>query len=190
MPSPEQVHSDLRYVREALESSRSRPTPPSIYLLWALISALGFPLIDLAPGAVGLFWLIAAPSGLVLSLALGRRQGRRLGQVERGEATRHGLHWIGLLLAIGLATPLSLTGRVDGSTFAQLILLLVALAYFLAGVHLDRLLLWVSALLAASFLALFVLAAWGWTVVGLTIATSLGLCALLARAPAQGERAA
>jgi membrane protein implicated in regulation of membrane protease activity len=181
MSAAEKVHDDLRYVRDALQSADRASSPASIYLLWAAIGAVGFPLADFAPRWVPWFWLVASPLGLVTSLWLGHRQSRREGQLDNREAWRHGLHWLGLLLGAGLAVPLVATGRIDGATIGQVILLLVAIVYFLAGVHLDRALLWVSGLLAVGYLALFVITGWGWTVVGVTMAISLTACALLPR---------
>jgi hypothetical protein len=184
MPNPEsadRMHDDLAFVRRAVETSDRHSTPAAIYLLWAAISAVGFPLLDLAPERTAIYWFVASPLGLVASLWLGRRHAMRVGQVGRREGWRHGLHWLGLVLATGLTVPLIATGRIGGTALGQVILLLVALAYFLAGVHLDRAMLWVSAVLVAGYLALFVLDAWGWTVVGSTLAASLVACALLAR---------
>ncbi len=133
-PAADQVHEDLRYVRRTLESSGRDSAPASIYLLWAAIGAVGFPLIDLAPERVPLFWAIASPMGLVASLWLGRRHARRAGQLARREGWRHGLHWLALLLAAALTVPLALSGRIAGPALGQVILLLVTVVYFLAGI--------------------------------------------------------
>jgi hypothetical protein len=187
MPTVSQVEDDLRYVRSALEGSRS-PAPASIYALWAVIGGLGMPLGDLAPRWAGVYWMVASPVGLLASVLLGGRHARRLGQVDRDAGRRHGLHWLALVVAIGLAAPLAVTGRLGYDVLGQVILLLLTVAYFLAGVHLDRRLLGVSALLAAGYLSLFVLERWAWTVIGLTTAAALAACAWLAREPR--ERAA
>jgi hypothetical protein len=177
----DRVRSDLSYVRKAVESSDRHPTPASIYLLWAAIGAVGFPILDLAPRYAPWFWLIASPLGLAVSLWLGRRHARRIGQIGRSEGRRHGLHWLGVVLAAALAMLLAVAGRVDGAVLGQVVLLLIALTYFLAGVHLDRAMLWVSGLLVAGYLALFVVAAWAWTVIGLTLAAGLAACAAAGR---------
>jgi hypothetical protein len=182
------VRDDLRYVRRALEGARAGGTPASIYLLWAVIGACGLPLVDFAPRWAGPYWLVASPLGLVASLLLGRAHARRVGQLDRGEGLRHGLHWLALPLAAALAVPLAASGRLSYGALGQVILLLIAVVYFLAGVHLDRRLLPVALLLAAGYGLLFVLAAWAWTVVGLTTAAALAACAWVARQP-HGETA-
>lgn len=176
--SSEQVHEDLHYVRAAVEASSQSPTPPSIYLLWALIGGIGLPMIDWAPQRVAVFWLVAAPAGFAISLLLGRRRALQSGQQSRGTA-KHALHWGSLLLAPVLAMALPATGRIEGLAAAQVVLLLIATVYYLAGVHLDRALLWVSGWVALGYLSLFVLDSWGWTVVGLTLALALATCAWL-----------
>jgi hypothetical protein len=188
MPSADHVQDDLRYVRRALEGAGAGGTPASIYLLWAVIGAIGMPLVDFAPRWAPVYWLVASPIGLVASLLLGRAHARRVGQLDRGEGLRHGLHWLALVLGSALAVPLATSGGISYPVLGQVILLLITLVYFLAGVHLDRRLLPVALLLAAGYGALFVLAAWAWTIIGLTTAAALAVCAWLAREP-YGETA-
>jgi len=57
----------------------------------------------------------------------------------------------------------------------HLILLILSLTYFLAGIHLDRSLLWVSAMMVAGYLALFFLNGPVWTVTGVAVALGLVL---------------
>jgi hypothetical protein len=54
------------------------------------------------------------------------------------------LHWGGLLGAIALAILLPARGLVPAAAVGPVILLLLALAYFLAGVHLDPAFRWVG----------------------------------------------
>jgi hypothetical protein len=190
MPAADQIHDDLRYVRNAVEAADREPTPASIYLLWAVIAGAGFALLDFAPRWAPAYWLPASLLGLAASLLIGRRHARRSGQRDRGEGWRHGLHWLALPLAAALAILLAAAGRLGGPALGQVILLLVAVVYFLAGVHLDRRLLWVSGVIVAGYLALFALTAWGWTIVGATLAASLVLCALLAGRTERAEHAA
>lgn len=177
--STDQIRDDLHFVRSVAERSRRRsPTP--IYLIWAAISAVGFPLIDFAPRSVWIFWAIASPVGTALSFWVGARSARLGGQVDRDEGRRHGLHWMALLVIVFLASILVFTGRIPGDSFGEIVLLIVALGYFLAGVHLDRPLLGVGVLMVGAYGLLFVLTSYAWTVVGLAIAAGLGLTAILA----------
>jgi hypothetical protein len=189
MNASHQVRDDLDYVRRALETARSRRSPASIYALWGAIAAIGFPLVDLAPRWVGWFWAVAAPAGFVASFLLGRRHAIRVGHRDGGDMWRHGLHWLGVVVATALVVPLVATGRISPATFGQLMLLLVAFAYFLAGIHLDRRLAWVSALLLAGYAATFVLGPWVWTITGVATATAFFALALSSQTGGRGDEA-
>lgn len=177
--STDQLRDDLQFVRSMAERSRPSRSPAAIYLVWAAISAIGFPLIDFAPDRVWLFWAIASPAGTALSFWIGSRSARAAGQIDRSEARRHLLHWGALLVVVFLASALLFTGRIPGQHFGEVVLLLVALAYFLAGVHLDRPLLAVALVMVAAYGMLFVLTSYAWTIVGLAIAAGLALTAVV-----------
>ena len=146
------VADDLGYVREVVARSEYDKTPQAIWYLWAAIGLVGFALIDFRHEVVPVFWAIAAPAGFVLSVWLGWRKSRGLGQESRREGHAHMLHWAGMGGAIALLVFFAARGHLVGHDIAQAILLVVALGYFLAGVHLARPLLWVGLTLAACFL--------------------------------------
>lgn len=173
MTDVKQVEADLDFIRRSVERSRAPGSPGAIYGLWAVLSLVGFALIDFAPHLVGRFWLVASPLGFVLSMYLGWRHSRATGQLARTEGIRHAMHWLALPVAIFLAVPLGVSGAIAWQPLAQLFVLMIAMVYFLAGVHLDRPLLWVSAVLLASYFALFFLPAYRWTVVGAAVAFGL-----------------
>jgi hypothetical protein len=56
---------------------------------------------------------------------------------------------------------------------SKFFLLIIALAYFLAGVHLERPLLWISFVMVVGYAALFFIPAYGWTIVGAMTAVAL-----------------
>ena len=58
------IKDDLAFVRAAAEGSSVHV--PAIYLLWAAICLVGFPLVDVVgPGSswIGIYWTIAGPLG-------------------------------------------------------------------------------------------------------------------------------
>lgn len=183
MTEVKHVQEDLGYVRGLVDKAEPR-SPAAIYLLWAPIVLAGFALVDFAPKATGFFWLIAGPVGFVASTVIGYRASRRQGQVDQREGARHVLHWGGMMTAILLTIPLVLTGSVTEKGIGQVILLIVALSYFLNGVHLDRPLLWIGILMAAGYLATFVVSKYVWTLLGVMIAAALVASALSGRARA------
>ncbi len=177
MQNARRIEEDLGYVRDVLTRSERDDTPRAIWYLWAGIGLVGFALIDLRPTAVPLFWAVAAPAGFVLSVWLGWRQSRRLGQESRREGHAHMLHWAGMGGAIALLVFFAARGHLAGDEIAQAILLVVALGYFLAGVHLARPLLWVGLALAGSFLAVEFVEGYVWTAIGIVMALALVITA-------------
>jgi hypothetical protein len=172
MSDARRIHDDLEYVGGIVRRSEGG-SPFSIYLLWAVMVLVGFSLVDFAPHRVGIFWLVGGPLGGAASALLGYRHGRRIGQLSREEGFRHLWHWGGVMTAILLVVPLAPMAGVDWSALSRVILLIIALSYFLAGVHLERPLRWIGALMMAGYVALFFMTNYGWTLVGILVAAGL-----------------
>lgn len=170
---PRDVEEDLGYVRDVVSRSEGDAGPRAIWWLWGVISAVGFSLIDLRPAWVPEFWTVAAPLGFVLSAWLGWRHSRSIGQESRREGLAWMMHWGATLVACFLVVPLATTGVLEGAGVAMAILLVTALAYFLAGVHLSRPLVWIGGLIAAGYLAVVYLEGPMWIVVGLVVGAAL-----------------
>lgn len=179
MSEIKQLEGDLGYVRGVVRKAGVAQSPAAINILWAVIVLVGFALNDFAQTRAGLYWLIAAPFGFLLSLYLGWRSARQQGQIDKQEGVRHTLHWGGMMVAIFLAVPLGATGALTPKGMGQAILLIVGLAYFLAGVHLERPMLWIGISIAAGYLATFVITKYTWTIVGAFFAAALIASALL-----------
>jgi hypothetical protein len=141
------------------------------------------------PERTGFCWMIMGPLGGILSGVLGSRASRALGQDSRREGTLHGLHWVGMMVAILLLIPLITTRAVSVAELPRIILLLVALSYYLAGVHVDRRLLWVSAAVGGCYL----LTVYErdlprlWTITAAALAASLVAAGIVAAARARRE---
>jgi hypothetical protein len=178
---------DLRYVRRAVGRDEAGGFPTSIALLWAALSAVGFPLMDFAPRATPWFWGIASPLGFALSMWLGGRAARAAGEVDRREGARWGAHWLGLLVAIALAVLGAVSGRISWEALGAVVLLLLAVAYHAAAVHLHRSLGLVAAILAAGYLAVLYIPGRTWSLVGAATAAALVTVALLGRRRTRGD---
>ena len=87
------------------------------------------------------------------------------------------LHWGGMGGAILLLVFFAARGHLAGEEIAQAILLVVALGYFLAGVHMARPLVWVGLLLGGSFLAVEFVDGYVWSAVGAVMALALVITA-------------
>jgi len=179
MTEMNQIQSDLGYVRDALRKSEKTSSPASIFLLWALISLVGFSLIDFNPRYVPFYWAIMSPVGLLLSVFLGRRYSIQQGQSRRSVGMRYSFHFMGMMAIIFLALPLGFTHAVAWDELSKVFLLIITLTYFLAGIHLERSILWVSLVTALGYLSLFFIHTYAWTMVGAMLAVALAATGLL-----------
>ena len=168
-----EIESDLHYVNDLIRQSDRRTSPAAIYLLWAVIVAVGFALADFAPTVVGWFWAVASPVGGILSGFLGARDHRRQGQRNRELGTRHALHWGGLLVTIFMAVLLVQRGILSGDDLGKVILLLVAFGWWTGGVHFDRVFMWLGLAMGLGFLAVIWIDKYAWTALGLLVAAVL-----------------
>lgn len=168
------VRDDLDYVANTVRQQEYRSGVPEIYFLWAVLVPIGFALPDFLPQAAGLFWFVAGIGGGLLSWWLGARADRKLGINDKALGWRYGMHWMiggfGFLLA---ALPM-IVGKVGPVEGASPFLLVGGLVYALAGVHLERPLLWSGVLMLAAYvvMVLFTLP-YVWTITGVVIALSL-----------------
>lgn len=172
MPSTT-AKEDLGYVRDVVERSERNAFPGGIAYLWAAIGLVGFSLVDLSPERVGLYWSIAAPIGFFLSAWLGSRRARTAGQLSARDGRAQVLHWGALMVAIFLLYPLIAQGDLKGEAIAQVILLFVALGYFLAGIHLIPAFKWAALAMAIGYVITITVDAFAWTALGVLFAAGL-----------------
>jgi hypothetical protein len=135
--------------------------------------AVGFALVDFASRYVSVYWMIVGPVGMVISALLGRQHSKQIGQRNKEIGIRHLLHWSGMMGAILLAVLLVVNGSVSPKVLGQLILVIVAFSYFLAGVHLERPLLWIGLLMVAGYVAILFIHGYTWTIIGVIVALSM-----------------
>jgi hypothetical protein len=169
----ERLHGDLSFVRDAVDGSTQSKSPSALYFVWAVIVAVGFSLIDFRPGAVPEYWVVAGPAGFLISAYLGWRHARRIGQASSADGSRHLLHWGAVLVAIALAVVLGVSGTWASSTLHTVILLVLAVGYFTAGLHLDRLFLPIGLLMGAGSIVVAFVDSYAWTGLGVALAVSL-----------------
>jgi hypothetical protein len=169
----ERLRGDLSFVRDAVDSSTRSKSPSALYFVWAVIGGIGFALVDFRADLVPTFWTVAGPAGFLLSAYLGWRHGRNVGQASSADGKRHLLHWGAVLLAVALAVFLGVTNSFPSNALHAVILLVLALGYFTAGLHLDRAFLSVGVLMAAGAIVVTVVSAYAWTGLGIALAVSL-----------------
>jgi len=167
------IESDIGYVKDLVAKSDNSISPASIYVVWGIILMAGFSLIDFAPKWLGLFWMIAGPAGGLLSGILGYRAGANRGQMDREVGIKHALHWSGMMVIVFLAVLLGIKGLVHGVVNSQVILLVVALGWWTAGVHFDRIFLWLGGIMVLGFLGTLFMNRYVWTSMGVLLGTVL-----------------
>ena len=163
----QQLKGDLGFVRAAVERGELGRSPASLYFLWAVVCLCGFVLVDVRQTWVNAYWAIAAPAGFLASAVLGYRYARHNGGSSSTIGIRQFFHWAAVLSAVCLARLLPMDGAA--------ILLVLALGYFLAGVHLDRAMLWVGILMGVGYVLVLLTLAYAWTLVGVGLALALAL---------------
>lgn len=173
MTPADKLSSDLDYVARAVRRNDRAAGVPSIYFLWALLVAIGFALPDFRPAWAGPYWLVAGIGGGLLSWWLAVREERRCGTIDRDLGRRFGLHW--LIGGIGfLVCWLPVLRGAPIETMAGNFLLVGGLVYALAGIHLERPMLWSGLMMLAAYVVLSVFAPpYTWTITGLAIGLSL-----------------
>jgi hypothetical protein len=189
MDTLEQVQQDLRFVKEAVaRRDQTAQRPIAIYWVWAVYVLVGYTLIDFAPNVSGWFFMIGGIAGGVLSALLGKRAQHQLGEVDRDDAKRKGLHFMGgIVLAVLFSFALAAVSPPLRSTLVgQVLVIMIGLVYFLAGVHFDRNFLWLGPLVMAGGVLVGLVPRYGWTALGVVIALGLVVPTLL---PARGAEA-
>ena len=174
MTAAPELHEDLAYVAQAVRRNERDPGYASIYWLWAVITPIGFALTDFAAPLSGLYWLFAGPVGGTLSAWLAVRADRRRGERNRAAGQREGLHWLVMLPAFVLTALPMLTGAIAWPAGQSYFLLVTGIAYALAGVHLQRPMLWIGLLMMAAYAGLVLYnPPYTWTITGVLVGLSL-----------------
>lgn len=175
------LRDDLDYVASAVRRNDPSTGVPAIYLLWAVIVAVGFALPDFAPALAAPFWIVCGIGGGLASWWLGARDSRQRGTSDRADGLRHGWHWTICGLAFLVCWLPVLRGAPIDATVANF-LLVAGLGYALAGVHLERLLLWSGLIMLAAYALLVTVALpYLWTVTGLAVGLALAVAGMGAR---------
>jgi cell division protein FtsW (lipid II flippase) len=131
---------------------------------------VGFALNDFERSIAGYFWLVAIPAGFLLSIFLGRAHLRRHSERVARDGGIQLAHWIAIPAA---TTMMMVFSRDPNIAAAQMMLLIVALVYYLAGIHLQRVWLYGSIAMLVGIFLIPVLPGYPFTIVGACVAISL-----------------
>lgn len=173
MQQASQLKQDLEYVAGAVRRQNRSMGVPAIYFLWAVIVAVGWALPDFAPQMAAPYWIVCGIGGGLVSMWLAGRDHQRSGTIDRELGRRHGLHWLVTGVGFMICWLPVLQGAPIESAVGNFILV-AGLSYALAGVHLERPLLWTGLLMLAAYLVLNLFALpYTWTVSGLVVGAAL-----------------
>jgi hypothetical protein len=178
MDQLDRLRGDLSFVRSVADGAERHDSPAPIYFLWAALVLCGFILVDVRDAWVRWYWFVAAPAGFMVSAYLGWRHGRRRGQIDSDAGMRHILHWGGMTAVAFLVVLMPMTGVLAWEGTGPAMLLVLALGYFHAGIHLDRPFLWIGILMALGYLSVLFVTAYAWTVLGVVLAIALVVAGL------------
>lgn len=171
--STEQLEQDLRYVASAVHRSRQSAGVPVIYYLWAAIVVVGYALPDFAPRVAAWYWIVFGIGGGLASWWIATRDVRLHGARDVALGRRWGFHWLIGGLGFAVCWLPALHGA-PASVVVGNFMLVAGLVYALAGIHLERPLLWPGLVMLLGYVVLSVLRMPGtWTITGVIVALGL-----------------
>ena len=169
------LQSDFRFVRDSVARLDRRSSSP--YFLWSALVLCGFVLMDVRPVWVGPYWTILGPAGGALTGYLAWRERQRRGEVNRAMGMRHALHWSAMGCVIFLLV--FMVGRgITAEALGPIVLLVIALSYFQAGIHTDPPLRWMGLLTIAGYIVVLTVHTYAWSMVGVALAAGLMILGL------------
>jgi hypothetical protein len=143
----------------------------SVIIGLILLSIIGIGITDFSPADSYKYWVAMVPifcgACLILEWSHARGKGAKWSTMLRTQL----LHWIGLLVAVRLVFEMLHKGRLDNENTGLVILLLLALSTFIAGIHLGWRLCLVGGFLGAALVAATYLEEYVWLllIIGLAV---------------------
>ena len=141
-------------VEVALTPVETKPIPWAMYLrLVGFVSMLvfaivGMRLIRIEWKYVWIYWMAVVLIYMVVSFIRGYQNGKLKDESLGSALGRHFMHWGGLIIVLGIMMVLEDYDKIDTDVAANILLLLLALTCYLAGVHFDRLFIVIGVFLA------------------------------------------
>jgi len=143
-----------------------------VIIVLIALSILGIGITDFSPADSYKYWVAMVPifggACLILEWSRARGKGAKWSTMLRTQLP----HWIGLLVAVRLVFEMLHKGRLDNENTGLVILLLLALSTFIAGIHLGWRLCLVGGFLAAALVAATYLEEYVWILLIIGLAVS------------------
>jgi hypothetical protein len=136
-----------------------------VIIVLIALSIIGIGITDFSPADSYKYWVAMVPlfcgACLILEWSRVRGKGYKWTTILRTQL----LHWVGLLVAVRLVFEMLHKGRLDNENTGLVILLLLALSIFIAGIHLGWRLCLVGGFLGAALVAATYLEEYVWMLV-------------------------
>jgi hypothetical protein len=136
-----------------------------VIIVLIALSIIGIGITDFSPADSYKYWVAMVPifcgACLILEWSRVRGKGFKWTTILRTQL----LHWAGLLVAVRLVFEMLHKGRLDNENTGLVILLLLALSVFMAGIHLGWRLCLVGGVLGAALVAATYLEEYVWVLV-------------------------
>jgi hypothetical protein len=193
MTSPQQLQQDLQFVRAAVNRrDRSNRGPVAINYIWATYVLAGYTLIDHNIIAADWFFLIGGIAGGILSSIAARLDAQKQGEQDRELGRRGLLHFAGgiILAILGTFALAIVIPDLRGTRGSQVLVVMIGVIYFLAGVHFERYFLWLGPVLVAGGVLVGFIHHDAWTLLGAVIAVGLIIPTLFTPKGSQADRPA
>ena len=151
-----------------------------IMIMLMLLAIVGIGITDFSPRLSHWYWLamvvVVGIACIVMEWSRARKKGLGIGAILKNEV----LIWLSVVLAVNLVYFLLHSGRLDSENTGLVILLILALATFLAGLRLGWRLCILGALLGGALILATYLEEFLWIVLMVVLAATAGIY-LLAR---------
>jgi len=161
-----------------------------IMILLMLLAIIGIGITDFSPQLSHWYWLamvvITGIACIVMEWSRARKKGLSATTILKKEV----FIWLGVLVAVNLVYFLFHSGRLDSENTGLVILLILALATFLAGLRLDWRLCLLGGLLGGALILATYLEEFLWIVLMVVLAAAAGIyfMARLKSAPEDKDR--
>ena len=145
-----------------------------IMILLVLLAIVGIGITDFSPRLSHWYWLamvvVVGVACIVMEWSRARKKGLRVATIVKKEV----IIWLGVLVAINLVYFLFHSGRLDSENTGLVILLILALATFLAGLRQDWRLCLLGVLLGGALILATYLEEFLWIVLMVVLAAAAG----------------
>jgi hypothetical protein len=159
-------------------------------ILLGLLAIVGIGITDFSPQGSHWYWLAMVPATGIACIVMEWSRTRKKGLSGMAIIKNEVLTWLGVLVAVNLVYFLFRSGRLDSENTGLVILLILALATFLAGLRLGWRLCILGLLLGGALILATYLEEFLWIVLMVVVAAAAGIY-LLARYqsnPEDGDR--